>query len=185
MKRLTTLIMAILLVTSLIAPIPSLAKKKKKSGQSLTPSEQRVASMSQEDKRRFDSLTKKQQRKIREGRVEVDFNTWMVRLAVGQPFYSVEHDPRFIDYEIVELYTKNVVKSDVQEKRIVDRQTNWPSIHRTTRKETCQVGDYFLLYNRGIVEKIVKAKPKHHGRCVIETSESILPIVNGKPVEPK
>jgi len=148
--------------------------------------QQRLSNLSKEDKRRFDSLSSDQQNAIKEGRVEIGFNEWMIRLAVGGPFYGTEHHPIYTDYEQVWLYAKAEVKNDVREEKIIDRQTNWPTIHRKTRKETCMIGDYFLLFDRGLVEKIVIVRGRQvHGSCTIETSEAFLPIVDGKPVEPK
>ncbi len=146
----------------------------------------RVAALTAAEKIQFDALSDDQKKAILNGKVEYGFNEWMIKLAVGEPFYGTEHHPRFVDYEQVWLYTKPDVKEDIREEKMIDRQTNWPTIHRTTTKKTCNVGDYFILFDRGVVEKVVPdTERKVHGSCTIETSEAYLPIVDGKPVEPK
>lgn len=168
-----------------------LAKKKKEvapAAATATPSasQSRINSLSADEKLQFDALSDDQKKAILNGRVEYGFNEQMIKWAVGEPFYGTEHHPKFIDYEQVWYYTKPDVKEDVREERIIDRQTNWPTIHRTTTKKTCHVGDYFILFDRGVVEKVVPdTERKVHGSCTIETSEAYLPIVDGKPVEPK
>lgn len=145
----------------------------------------RISVLSPEDRRLFDSLSEDQKKSILKGKVDIGFNEWMIELAVGSPFYGTEHHPVFVDYEQVWLYTKPEVKNQVREEKILDSQNkNWPTIHRTTRTETCNIADYFLLFDRGVVEKIVPAtERKVHGSCTIETTDAYLPIVDGKPVE--
>lgn len=147
----------------------------------------RMDSLSGEDRRLFDSLSEAQKKSILKGKVDIGFNEWMIKLAVGDPFYGTEHHPIFVDYEQVWLYTRPEVKNQVREEKILDSQNNnWPTIHRSTRTETCNIADYFLLFDRGVVERIVPANErKVHGSCTIETTEAYLPIVDGKPVEIK
>ncbi|MDO8519098.1 MAG: hypothetical protein Q7T11_02915, partial [Deltaproteobacteria bacterium] len=78
------------------------------------------------------------------------------------------------------------VVNDVTENRIFDRQTNWPTIHRVTKKKSCNISDFFVLWDRGVVQAIHReSTPQVHGSCTIETEEAFLPIVDGKPVEPR
>lgn len=183
--------MIVLLVVTYVfaGPVNSHAKKKKKSHKKQDSSEfynHRIDSLSPDDRRRFNALSSKQQQAIREGRIEPGFNEWMAKLALGDPFYGTEHHPIFTDYEQVWLYTKVDVDRDVSENKIIDPQTNWPTIHRIEKIKKCTIGDYFVLWDRGVVESI---KPdnshKQYGKCTIETQESFLPIVDGKPVSPK
>lgn len=171
---------------------PALAKKKKdkkettKQTQQISAVDQRINSLSGEDRRRFDSLSKDQQKLIRDGKIDRGFNEWMVELAFGKPYYGTEHHPVFVDYEQVWLYTKNRINETKQEKQITDPQTNWPTIHRITTKESCQVGDFFVLWDRGVVVKTTQdTSGKTYGTCTLSTQEAFLPIVNGKVVEPK
>ena len=84
------------------------------------------------------------------------------------------------------FYTKKEVKNDRKENRIIDPQTNWPTIHRVETTKTCVIGDFFVLWDRGVVQAIhPDPAPKVYGTCTIETQEAFLPIVDGKPVEPK
>ncbi|HLD45810.1 MAG TPA: hypothetical protein VJC18_10275, partial [bacterium] len=53
----------------------------------------RVQNMSGEDREMFGSLTAKQQKDIRESRIRTGYNAWMVKLALGNPFYNTEHHP--------------------------------------------------------------------------------------------
>lgn len=182
---------AIFLLLCLIAT-PALAKKKKDKKettnqiQQISGVDQRINSLSGEDKRRFDSLSKEQQKLIREGKIDRGFNEWMVELAFGKPYYGTEHHPVFVDYEQVWLYTKNRINETKQEKQITDPQTNWPTIHRISTIETCQIGDFFVLWDRGVVVKTTPdTSGKTYGTCTLRTDEAFLPIVNGKVVEPK
>ncbi len=144
----------------------------------------RVAHLSSDDQRQFDSLSQEQKDKISHGEIDKGFNEWMVKLALGDPFYATEHHPVFVDYEQVWLYTKPDVNHEVSEEKIIDRQTNWPTVHRKTRTKTCMITDYFVLWDRGVVDSISPAKDKKvQGSCTIETEEAFLPIVDGKPVE--
>lgn len=179
-----------LLLICLVAT-PVLAKKKKdkkettNQTQQISAVEQRINSLNGEDKRRFDSLSKEQQKLIREGKIDRGFNEWMVELAFGKPYYGTEHHPVFVDYEQVWLYTKNRINETKQEKQITDPQTNWPTIHRISTIEICQIGDFFVLWDRGVVVKTTKdTSGKTYGTCTLRTQEAFLPIVNGKVIEP-
>lgn len=171
--------------------IPSglaLAKKdKKQKNQAAAPAytNPRLQNLSADDKRQFDALSDDQQQKIKEGKIDLGFNAWMVKLALGEPFYATEHHPVFVDYEQVWLYTKPDVQQDVTEEQIIDPTNNWPTIHRKIKKKTCTVGDFFVLWDRGVVNKIDPTNDKKvYGSCTVEEQEAFLPIVNGKPVEP-
>jgi hypothetical protein len=169
--------LSLLIILSLVFSIDAEARRKKKSKKS-DVTNPRVEALRGEDKELFESLTKKQQKKIMAGEVETGYNEWMVRLALGEPFYGTEHHPIYVDYEQVWFYTKQDVDERLDENKIMDPQTNWPTIHRKKYKKTCTVGDFFLLFDRGVVEKITKDKSgKVHGSCTIETSEEFIPIV--------
>lgn len=166
---------------------PALAKKKEKKAE-VAPSAvgERMRHLSDEDRRLLDSLSKHQKELILKGKIEEGFNSWMVKMALGEPYYATEHHPVYTDYEEVWLYTKPDITNDVKEEQIIDRSTQWPTIHRTTRKKSCMVGDFFVLWDRGVVQEIHHSKDKRvFGSCTLETSEAYLPIVDGKPVEPK
>ena len=183
----------------LLCALPAVAKDKKskedkKSKKSSmmsaiqkTGAQQRIDQLSGEDHRRFDSLSDHQKEKIAKGEIEEGFNEWMVKLAYGDPYYATEHHPKFVDYEEVWLYTKPEVTDDVNEERILDPvNNNWPTVHRTTHKKRCQVSDFFVLWDRGVVQSVhPDTERKTFGTCTIETQEAFLPIVDGKPVEPK
>lgn len=149
----------------------------------------RINALSEEEKRLFDSLSKEQKEVILKGKVDIGFNEWMIKLAVGEPYYGTEHHPVFVDYEQVWLFTKP--ERTEERKEVMDPNSSWPTLHRTIKIKSCTVGDYFLLFDRGVVEKIIpETTRKVYGSCTIETSEAFLPIVNGrvsdpKPVEPK
>lgn len=179
-------ILWIIILAVIVTPVAQ-AKKKKKSAEQAPPqsvSEQRIQALSPDDARKFEALTKKQQKLIRDGEIEEGFNAWMVELALGKPFYATEHHPIYQDYEEVWLYTRPDGTQNVVENRILDRQTNWPSLHRITTTKICQVAGFFVLWDRGVVVTVHQADRKVHGTCTIETKEAILPIVDGKPVEP-
>ena len=143
----------------------------------------RINSLSPDDKRQFDALSSEQKKKILDGHIDIGFNEWMVKLAWGDPYYGTEHHPIYKDYEQVWLYTKPDVEEKVKEETI--NQNGWPTIHRTTETKTCQVGQYFLLWDRGVVDKIITLTDKQvYGTCTIKTQQAYLPIVNGKPVQP-
>lgn len=191
MIRTLTLVLSLFLCLVISSEV--LAKKKDKDLQNtvtLTPQAQaafaRVTALNNDDKRQFDSLSDEQKKAILSGRVDIGFNEFMIKLAVGEPFYASEHHPVYVDYEQVWLYTKNEVNENKQETKIIDSQTNWPTIHRITTKKQCTVGDYFLLFDRGVVDKIVpESDKKVYGACSAQTTEAFLPIVNGQAVEPK
>ena len=185
MRRKIVLILSLLFLAS-----PSLhAKKLKKAPPPpvlVSAVQQRFDSLSADDKRKFDALSDDQKEKIKKGEIGEGFNEWMVELALGKPFYATEHHPKFVDYEQVWLYTKLEITQDVSENRIFDQQTNWPTIHRITHKKTCHVSDFFVLWDRGVVQEVRhETAPQVHGSCTLETEEAFLPIVNGKPVEPR
>lgn len=154
--------------------------------QKLTAVKARIDSLSTDDKFLFDSLSDEQKKSISEGKAEPGFNEWMVKLALGAPYYATEHHPIFVDYEQVWLYIKPQINKDVKEENIIDSTNNWPSIHRTITTKSCMIGDFFVLFDRGVVTDIVsETEHKIYGSCTVTTSEAFLPIVNGKPVEPK
>lgn len=174
----------------LVIASPSLAKQKKKEKKKIESATQtevmsRFEALGPEEKRQFDSLSDEQKNSIMKGKVDLGFNEWMVELAIGKPFYGTEHHPIYVDYEQVWLYTKPEITTKVNEEKIMDKQTNWPTIYRTSSTQSCTIGDFFLLYDRGVVDKIVPVTDrKVYGSCTLETSEAYLPIVDGKPVEP-
>lgn len=146
----------------------------------------RIALLDATGKQEFEALSDEQKAKISSGEIENGFNAWMVKLALGEPFYASEHHPIFTDYQEVWLYTKKEIIDSKMENQIMDTQTNWPTIHRVTNRKTCTIGDFFVLWDRGVVEKISPdPEKKVFGSCTVESSEAYLPIVNGVPVEPK
>jgi hypothetical protein len=158
------------------------AKKKDKIATKLV--NPRVTALTNEDAETYKQLTKKQQGLIEQGKIEVGFNAWMVKLALGEPYYNTEHHPIYKDYEEVWLYTKKRIEKDANENKIIDPTNNWPSVHRITYLKICLVGDFFLLYDRGVVDKIIKdTSEKIYGSCTVETTEEFLPIIDGKPKE--
>jgi hypothetical protein len=162
-------------------PLPSHAKKKAKKKKFVN---ERIGQMTSADHDVFDQLTKKQQKMITKGKIEVGYNSWMIKLALGEPYYNSEHHPKYTDYEQVWLYTKIQVEESVNENKIIDPVNNWPTIHRVKRVKKCQVGDFFLLFDRGVVEDVIPDKSeKVYGSCHLETIEEFLPIVKGKVVE--
>lgn len=167
-----------------LASGPALAKKNKTKNDHTNTVNPRLQNMTTEDKDLFNELTKKQQNMIRESKIEEGFNAWMVKLALGEPYYNTEHHPVYVNYEQVWLYTKDQVDETKTENQILDPVTNWPSVHRYKKKKTCTVGDFFILFDRGVVDKIIGDDSKKiYGSCHIETQEEFLPIVNGKVVE--
>lgn len=188
------LFLTILIVFSFLSPETAFAKKKDKSvannskevTSDQSPLQKRLANLSGEDQRLFDSLSQEQKDKISKGQIDVDFNAWMVKLALGEPIYGTEHHPIYTDYEQVWLYGKTETTRDVKENKIIDSQTNWPTIHRYTTIKKCNVSDFFVLWDRGVVVAIKPSPDRNiNGTCTIEHTEEFLPIVNGKPVEPK
>lgn len=141
-------------------------------------------SLSPEDKRKFDALSTKQQKLIKKGKIKPGFNAWMVEMAMGQPYFKTEHHPYYKDFEEVWLYTKKEIDVDIKETKIQDPQTNWPMIHRKTTRNVCTVGEKFVLWDRGVVDKLVKAPSRQiYGPCHTENIEEFLPIVDGKVIE--
>lgn len=180
------------LVTSLVIILcvlvsPAHARKKKNNSKepvAASEVESRINNLNPDDKRKFEALSAEQQKLIRSGKIDQGFNAWMVELALGKPFYGTEHHPIFTDYAEVWLYTRPEITQDKTENKIIDSQTNWPTIHRITKIKVCTVGDFFVLWDRGVVQKITPADAKTQGKCTLETKEAFLPIVDGKPVEP-
>lgn len=171
--RISILILAFIL----IMPGLTQAKKSKKAA-AINP---RLQNMTAEDQELFNSLTKSQQKNIQAGKVKTGYNAWMVTKALGAPYYQSENHPVYVDYEEVWLYTRNDIIENNTENEIIDPVTNWPTIHRKKHKKTCQVGDFFLLYDRGVVEKIVKdSSGKTYGSCTINTQEEFIPITKKK-----
>lgn len=139
---------------------------------------------SSDDYRRYRALTKKQQKALLKGQPKKGFNQWMVRATWGEPYYATEHHPIYKDYEEVWLYVKPRVTQKKTEKKIHNPGDNWPTLHRTVVTTRCQIGDYFILWDRGVVNKIKKDKSEQvHGSCVQKTDQAFIPIVNGKPIE--
>jgi len=196
MKRFLPLILIFVLIPSI-----TFAKKKKKEEEtasnnthttSITANNQaaqaqaRVNSLTGDSRRDYDALSDEQKSKIQQGQIDLGFNEWMVKLALGEPFYASEHHPVYVDYQQVWLYTKKEIIDSKMENQIIDPQTNWPTVHRVTNRKTCTVGDFFVLWDRGVVEKVTTdPEKKIFGSCTMESSEAFLPIVNGVPVEPK
>lgn len=172
----------LILFLSFCIVLPVYAKKSPKQANGfINP---RIQSMSTEDRELFDSLPKNQQKKLQSGKIEEGYNAWMAKIALGDPYYTSEHHPVYVDYEEVWLYAKPEIEKDVDEKKITDPQTQWPTVYRKTTTKTCQIGDFFLLFDRGVIKKVIKDDSKKiYGNCVIETTEEFLPIVDGKPVE--
>lgn len=145
------------------------------------PANPRVEALSGEDLEMFNALTKEQQKNLKEGVIKPGDNAWMSKIAFGPPYYDTEHHPIYTEYEQVWLYTKEKRDKDVTENKIIDPETNWPTIHRLTREKTCTVGDFFVLFDRGVVDKIVKDNSeKIYGSCQIHMTEEFLPIVSDK-----
>lgn len=143
----------------------------------------RLKYMSAEDQELFNELTKKQQKLISQMKIEEGFNSKMVVWALGEPFYNTEH-LIYPEYEQVWLYTKEDRKEKTTENKIMDPVNNWPSIHRVKNMESCTIGDFFVLFDRAVVDKIVKdTSGKRYGSCRFETVEEFLPIVDGKVKE--
>lgn len=168
-------------VTLSLAIAPAVWAKKKPKTDSVSASlvQSRVDALSSEDQRKFDSLSQEQKDKIARGEIEPGFNEWMVETALGKPFFATEHHPVFTDFQQVWLYTKPEVIETVNEETIIDPQTNWPTVHRKTTKKTCNISDYFVLWDRGVVQDIRKATERSvHGSCTIENQEAFLPIVD-------
>jgi len=156
----------------------ALAKKKSQKEKFSNP---RILYLAGEEQDMFNALSKKQQRNIKAGKIETGYNSWMVTLAIGEPFYKSEHHPIYTEYEEVWLYTKPEVDKTEKTEKIVDSVTNWPTIHKFTRVKICTIGDFFILFDRGVAEKIIKDKSeKIYGSCTIETTEEFIPIVNKK-----
>lgn len=172
------------LILILFCLASSVHAKKDKNKITTQPANPRVTALTGEDLETYKQLTKKQQSLIEQVKIEEGFNAWMVTLALGEPYYNTENHPIYKDYEEVWLYTKNRIEKTGNENKIIDPTNNWPSVHRITHVKICLVGDFFLLYDRGIVDRIVKdTSEKIYGSCTVETTEEFLPIVDGKPRE--
>lgn len=170
MKHFLFLILCLILISP-----ASHAKSKSSEGYS----NPRVQNLSPADQEMFDALTKDQQKNIREGRIETGYNAWMIILALGNPYYRTEHHPIYVDYEEVWLYVKDQVEKQQTEERIQDPRTNWPTIHKKIRTKTCKIGDFFVLFDRGVAAKILTDESgKTYGSCEIRTNEEFIPIVD-------
>ena len=169
-------ILFIFIILALISPL-GLAKSKSKN----IYSNPRIQSMSSADQEMFNALTKSQQDNICSSRIENGYNAWMITLALGDPYYKSEHHPIYKDYEQVWLYTRPQIDKQKNEEKILDPRTNWPTIHRTVHLKTCTVGDFFVLFDRGVAAKIIKDNSgKIYGSCVITNHEDFIPIVDEK-----
>jgi hypothetical protein len=172
-----------LLVTTLTFSFSALAKKKKKNDESIGGNP-RLQNLSKEDKFKFDYLTKEQQNLIENQMIDKGFNKWMVELAIGEPYYATEHHPTYKNYEEVWLYTRPDIKTTVKERDFLDPRSNWPSLHRITITKTCNVNDFFILFDRGVIESIKKAETEAvQGSCRVNKQEAFLPLVNGRPLK--
>lgn len=161
----------------ILFPTATMAKRKK----SKSSSNPRLTHMSSEDKELFKALTKSQQKDLQDQKVREGYNEWMVSKAFGEPYYKSEHHPVYKDYEQVWLFVREEVTTKNFENEIIDPQTNWPTVHKKKWKKTCKIGDFFVLFDRGVVKKIVKDKSKKvYGSCQIRTSEEYIPIVDRK-----
>lgn len=166
----------ILVSLCLLLLVPVAQAKKSKSASS---SNSRVQNLSSSDQEMFDALTKDQQKNIREGRIETGYNAWMIILALGNPYYRTEHHPIYVDFEEVWLYVKDQIQKQDSQEKIQDPRTNWPTIHKKFWTKTCKVGDFFVLFDRGVAAKILKDDSgKTYGSCEIKTSEEFIPIVD-------
>lgn len=173
MKRILCLVICI----ALFSPALSFAKRKK----SAKVDNPRLSTMSPEDKELFNALTKDQKKDLENQKIKTGYNEWMVTMALGAPYYKSEHHPVYKDYEQVWLYVEEQVTTKNFENEIIDPQTNWPTVHKKKWKKTCKVGDFFVLFDRGVVKKIVPDKSKKvYGSCQIRTSEEYIPIVDRK-----
>src|SRR3989338_3104218 len=106
----------------------------------------------------------------------------LIRLK-GQPYYQTEHYSHKKG-EQVWLYTKKKEDKTVEERNIVDAETQWPTLYRKTVTRTCDVGDVFVEVSQGVVQSVIPANAAMaYGPCVIATLEEFLPIVDGKPSE--
>lgn len=187
MRRLVLIIFVSCMALSL-SPATGWAKKKKNAPPvpaAQTEAEKRVQNLTGDELRQFESLSDEQKNLISKGKIDEGFNAWMVKVALGEPFYGTEHHPIFTDYEEVWLYVKPDVLENITENRIIDPQTNWPTLHRKIETKICQVTDFFVLWDRGVVQDVHTVTDKKvQGSCTLETREEFLPIVDGKPVRP-
>lgn len=141
----------------------------------------RLKKLTPQDREMFESLSKEQQKNIQAQKVQEGYNAWMVELALGEPRFKSDQHPQYTNHEQVWLYTKDDVKVTSSERHFVNPENNWPSIEKVTITKTCKVGDFFLMFDRGVVTKITKANPKEvHGTCHINTVKEIIPVVNDK-----
>lgn len=171
LKRFFVLVVCAALV--FFATGDSVAKKQKEKTEN-----PRLSSLSGENLEMYEALTNQQKKMLSEQKVELGYNEWMTELSLGTPYYKSEHHPIYKDYEQVWLYTKNDINETVNEEKIIDPQTNWPTEYRLIRIKTCLIGDFFLLFDRGVIEKIVPDDSgKRYGSCTIETREEFIPIV--------
>lgn len=101
----------------------------------------------------------------------------------GQPYYQTEHYSHQKGQQVW-LYTQKKEDKTVEEKKIIDSETKWPTLYRKTVTRTCDVGDVFVEVSKGVVQSVIPANAAMaYGPCVVVTLEEFLPIVDGKPSE--
>lgn len=99
----------------------------------------------------------------------------------GNPYYQTEHFANRTG-EQVWLYTKKKEEKTVEQKEMLDPQTNWQTLYRKTVTKTCEVGDVFVQVSKGQVQSVNPANSAmSYGPCTITSLEEFLPIVDGKP----
>lgn len=183
MKTLKVFFVAVVVLSFIISFQTEAKKNKEEKSKKQDTTNPRLKYLSAEDQELFGELTKKQQKLISQMKIEEGFNAKMVVWALGEPFYNTEH-LIYPEYEQVWLYTKEDRKEKTTENKIIDPVNNWPSIHRVKTTESCTIGDFFVLFDRAVVDKIVKdTSGKRYGSCRFETVEEFLPIVDGKVKE--
>lgn len=132
-----------------------------------------------ENRELYQSLNPEQKQDLRSGKIRIGYNEWMVRMAVGEPFFRTVQNTVKKKQEDVWMYTRKIEDKRVSETKIIDSQTGWPSVRRVTQTKTCVVGDFFVVFDRGVVTKISDADDKKvYGPCQINTTEEITPIVS-------
>lgn len=132
--------------------------------------------LSGENRDLYNALSKDQKEDLRSGKIRSGYNEWMVRMAVGEPFFKTVQNPRAKKEEIVWIYTRRIESSKQSESRIIDPVSGWPSIRRVTEKKTCEVGDFFVVFDRGVVTRVSPGDSKKvYGPCKIESTEEIIP----------
>src|SRR3989338_680760 len=87
----------------------------------------------------------------------------------GQPYYETEHYSHRTGEKVL-LYTQKKETKTVDEKQIMDSQTNWPTLHRITVTRACDVGDIFVEVSQGVVKSVIPANTTlAYGPCQIGT----------------